>query len=156
MSLEDDRMEYFDEEKNNNEMEQRAKQKFIENYKKQLRFCKIILSSVFCGIGGLFLLLGIIFIGTESDSELTGSFLGVGGLFLIMGLLFLVIFSFIKVNDKTYDRMKKYQNKFGVMNIYSLSSTVTVLNEQVSELTNKVEELEKELERVKRDNRLNK
>lgn len=149
-------MEFFDEEKKNNDMEERAKQKFMENYKKQLRYCKIILSSVFCGIGGLFLLVGIIFTITESDSELMGTFLGIGGLFLIMGLIFLVVFSLIKVNEKTYDRMKKYQNKFGVMNIYSLSSTVTVLNEQVAELTNKVEELEKELERVKRENRLNK
>ncbi|MDE7161859.1 MAG: hypothetical protein K2N65_03765, partial [Anaeroplasmataceae bacterium] len=60
-------MEFF--EVKTNEVEERAKQKFMEAYQKQLKLSRILLTSIFGGMGFLFLILGAIMLISEQDSE---------------------------------------------------------------------------------------
>lgn len=140
-------MEFFEE--TTNEVEERTKQKFIETYRKQMKLCRILLASIFSGIGGLFLILGISFLISSIEPEAVITFMSVGGMFLCLALLFFLIFSFIKP-EKAYERMKKMGSRYGVMNIYALSSTVMVQKEQIMELEARIEELEAEQESLRK------
>lgn len=140
-------MEFF--EVKTDVIEERTKQKFVESYQKQMRLCKILLTCIFGGMGSLFLVFGVAFLFSNTDSEAIIAFMSVGGMFLGFAILFFLIFSFVKA-DKAYERMKKLQKRYGVMNLYTLSSTVMVQKERIDELEARIEEMEVEQETLRR------
>ena len=141
-------MEFF--EVKTNEVEERAKQKFMEAYQKQLKLSRILLTSIFGGMGFLFLILGAIMLISEQDSESSIVFMSIGGMFLGFAVLSFIILLFAKP-EKAYERMKRLQNKYGIMNLYTLSSTTVVQEERINELEARIEELEAEVERLRRN-----
>ena len=144
-------MEFF--EVKTDEVEERTKQKFMESYQKQMKLCRILLTSIFGVLGGMFLILGVPFLFSNTDAESMIVCMSVGGMFLGFAILFFLIFTLIKP-DKAYERMKKIQNKYGVMNLYTMSSTIQIQSERITELEARLEEVEAEQEILRR--RLNK
>lgn len=144
-------MEFF--EVKTDDVEERTKKKFIESYQKQLKLCKILLASIFGGIGVFFLSFGMILLVSSTDLEGVIALTSIGVVFLGLAILFFLIFSFIKP-EKSYERMKKMGSKYGVMNIYALSSMIMIQKEQIMELEARIEELEAEQEILRK--RLNK
>ena len=124
------------------EQEIEEKKFFINRYKRVLNLLRIILSSVFCGLGIVFVTIGII--GMLYIDKLLVIILGIGGLFLILSLMFFIIFGKISA-EKAYERYKKRVNS-GKM-IYSTNE----MSLRIIMLENRVKSLEEEIESLRKN-----
>ncbi|MBR6072635.1 MAG: hypothetical protein IKP77_07400 [Acholeplasmatales bacterium] len=124
------------------EQEIEEKKFFITRYKRILSLLRIILSSVFGGLGIVFITIGII--GMLYIDKLLVIFLGIGGLFLILSLMFFIIFGKISA-EKAYERYKIRINS-GKM-IYSTNE----MSLRIIMLENRVKSLEEEIEILRKN-----
>ena len=92
-------MDYFDELDKKEE-----KEKFKKNYNKNQKILRIVMSSVFSGLGVLFLLLSILMFFFEIIAFYV--FIGIGSLYLIIGIVFFLTLGKGDA-DKAYEKMKK-------------------------------------------------
>lgn len=116
-----------DREKSINEL---AKEKYINNYKKQAKLAKKILLLVFSGFGFIFIIIGIL-LGLLIEKDFF--------VFAILGLFFIilgVVFFFIIPENVNYEKQVKRMDKYGYINMYHL-------NAKIQELSYIIEELEK-------------
>ena len=124
--------------------EQREKELFEKTSKKQNKIVKRILTGVFCGLGGMYLAIGIValIISEDLETSIVGYvFGGIGLLFVIVG----IILFFAIPNTGNYDRYKKTVNTFGYTNSFSLNAKVQMLTEENNELKERLESLEKKI-----------
>jgi len=130
-------MDYFEEK----EKEKREKAFFVEKHKKSMKIVRIILSSIFGGLGVLFLITGVIGLFLISEKTFGIVFISIGSLYLIMGIVFFIVFGNIDSN-KVYERYNKRikAGKF-IYNTNELSMRVLLLEKRVEELEEKINSL---------------
>ena len=132
-------MDYFDELDKKEE-----KEKFKKNYNKNQKILRIVMSSVFSGLGILFLLLSIAMFFTEMTVFYV--FIGIGSLYLILGIIFFLTLGKGDA-DKAYKRIEeRISNGKLVYSTYEMSHRIIMLE-------TKVKKLEEELESIKRNSR---
>lgn len=124
-------------------MEEKIKERFEENYKKQLKITKYVVLGFFGVFGLLMLVAGIINLSlgvVDSDGFPVGIMLTVfGGIIILFGLIF--YFALSKSLD--YDKIKERCDKQGAKNIVLLTAIVDVQQEKIAELEERIEELER-------------
>lgn len=141
-------MDFFDEEQQMKK-EDKIKKIFIEQYKKQLKLTKKIVTIIFSCMGILCCLLGAIIYPIEGIEALIPLMI-LGGIFIAFSILFFFLFSSDRISDKTYDRFIKSKNKYGILNTYTLSVQFAIHEEQIEELETRIDGLERELNDLKR------
>lgn len=123
-------------------MEEKIKEKFEENYKKQLRITKYVILGFFGFFGLLMLIAGIINLSlgiVDSEGFPVGIMLTVfGGIIVLFG----VILYFALSKSLDYNKIKERCEKQGAKNIVLLTATVDVQQEKIAELEERIEELE--------------
>ena len=132
-------MDYFDEIDKKEE-----KENFKKAYNKNQKILRIVMSSVFSGLGILFLLLSIAMFFIEMTVFYV--FIGIGSLYLILGIIFFLTLGKGDA-DKAYKRIEdRISNGKLVYSTYEMSHRIIMLE-------TKVKKLEEELESIKRNNR---
>lgn len=122
------------------------KEKFKKNYNKNQKILRIVMSSVFSGLGILFLLLSIVMFFIEMTATVFYVFLGIGSLYLILGIIFFLTLGKGDA-DKAYKRIEdRISNGKLVYSTYEMSHRIIMLE-------TKVKKLEEELESIKRNSR---
>ena len=120
------------------------KEKFKKNYNKNQKILRIVMSSIFSGLGILFLLLSIAMFFIEMTVFYV--FLGIGSLYLILGIIFFLTLGKGDA-DKAYKRIEdRISNGKLVYSTYEMSHRIIMLE-------TKVKKLEEELESIKRNSR---
>ena len=132
-------MDYFDEIDKKEE-----KENFKKAYNKNQKILRIVMSSVFSGLGVLFLLLSILMFFVEIIAFYV--FIGIGSLYLIIGIVFFLTLGKGDA-DKAYEKMKKRID--AGKPIYSTYE----MSRRIISLESRVKELEEELESIKRNSR---
>ena len=132
-------MDYFDEIDKKEE-----KENFKKAYNKNQKILRIVMSSVFSGLGVLFLLLSIAMFFIEMTAFYV--FIGIGSLYLIIGIVFFLTLGKGDA-DKAYKRIEdRISNGKLVYSTYEMSHRIIMLE-------TKVKKLEEELESIKRNSR---
>ena len=120
------------------------KEKFKKNYNKNQKILRIVMSSIFSGLGILFLLLSIAMFFIEMTVFYV--FIGIGSLYLILGIIFFLTLGKGDA-DKAYKRIEdRISNGKLVYSTYEMSHRIIMLE-------TKVKKLEEELESIKRNSR---
>ncbi len=122
----------------NNNLENREKEIFDEVQKKASKLVKKVLLLIFSMIGFLFAFLGI-FILLSQD----GIYREAGIAFLPMGLVFIalgILLYFVIPTKYNYAKYKTRVQKYGYIDIYSLTAKVCELEARVEELERKTQE----------------
>lgn len=135
-------MEDFDYEKNTRE--EKEKKLYEQTSEKQAKIAKNIITIVFCSLGGLYLVIGLVALLAIEDEEsnIVGYvFGGLGILFLFLGILL----HFVLPKKGNYERFKRQSSTFGYVNNYDLAARVEMLREQNRALEDRVESLERKV-----------
>ncbi|MDE5714886.1 MAG: hypothetical protein K2I42_02015 [Anaeroplasmataceae bacterium] len=148
-------MEFLDNNEKDDKLEQ-IKTRFEDRVKKQFNLSKKIILAIFLPIGLLFLLLGVIFLLTSTESaenEFGIMFIIFGGVFLLIAILFyLFLPKTFKYEDYLKRKGKYYSNFYYAYNIFELDVKVELLEEQNMMLNHKIEQLESRLEEYRKRN----
>lgn len=140
---------------------EKEKEIFNDAIKKRRKITKRILILVFGLLGVIYFAIGIgLLSGVLNDfmagNTIDNDVLIPGAVFAILGFIFidavplvLVIYKSIENKPANYERFKDQREKYGYMNMYDLSTKVTMMETQIDELYKKNEELEKEIKELK-------
>ena len=127
--------------------EQREKELFEQNSKKQAKVVRKVLVSVFGFLGIAYLLIGAFSLIFNEDQEM----LIVGFVFGGLGLIFLlaaIILFFALPKQGNYEKYKANVNHFGYTNPFTSSTRITMLEEENKELRNRLNDLEKKIKEM--------
>ena len=135
-------MDYFEEEEKK-QMEALEEKKYQELYKKQAKSSKIVMLICLFPLGIIFVILGIILSLTSNKEEAVEgiAFLVLGIFFLILGILLY----FIIPQKGDYKKYKKNLQRFGGMNLYTMSIQLGLLEERVKSLEKENEEIKRKI-----------
>lgn len=113
-------------------MDNLEKQLFEETQEKQSKLAKKLVLGIFGGIGMVFALLGIIFIGIDNDAMqiLSIVFLSVGVFMTALGLLLF----FVIPTNYSYEKYKLRVNKYGMINIFEINAKIRELEDRIDQL----------------------
>lgn len=136
-------MDYFDMEEAK-QKEEEEKKTYDQFYEKQSKISRIIFLSTFGGLGGIFVLLGVlmfVFSIVDEDGFNPGIvFLPMGAFFVLLGIvLYLVI-----PKKGNYERYKKRVNRYGY-DAFNLMASCKILEVKVKRLEEENKSLEKRL-----------
>ncbi len=126
-------------------MDSRDKELYEQAYKKQSRFAKKVILTVFGIIGAVFSILGVILLAAGVHDE-DGTL--VGAIFLPMGLVLIaiaVVIYFTMPDKGNYERYKKHIEKYGYGNSYETFAAIEMLVKKNEELEKRVKKLEEKL-----------
>lgn len=124
--------------------EQKEKELYEKTAEKQSKIARKILVGVFCGLGGIYLIIGIValIISEDLETSIIGYvFSGLGVLFIILGILLF----FVLPKKGNYERYKKTVNVFGYANTYNASVKLEMLEAENKELKERIDYLEKKM-----------
>ena len=135
-------MDYFEEEEKK-QMEALEEKRYQELYKKQAKSSKIVMLICLFPLGIIFVILGIILSLTSNKEEAVEgiAILVLGIFFLILGILLY----FILPQKGDYKKYKKNLQRFGGMNLYTMSIQLGLLEERVKSLEKENEEIKRKI-----------
>ncbi len=142
-------MDYFDmEEAKQKEAEE--KKVYDQFYEKQSKIARIVLLSTFDGLGGLFVLLGILMFALSIVDEEGFNpgivFLPMGAFFILLGIIL-----FLAIPKKgNYERYKKRVNRYGYYNAFNFMVSNKILEAKVQKLEEENKALENRLNELER------
>ncbi len=117
--------------------EDREREIFLEKYTKQMRLLRIVFLSLFCAIGAVFLLLGIILAPLDSvDNALIIIYICIGLFFILFGI---ICFFAIPKNPKfNYEKYRARVEKYGGVNYFEMYAKIESMEKRIEDLENKL------------------
>lgn len=132
------------------ELEKKEKERFEKLSAKQLKMSRKIMLLIFGMIGGIFLILGIIFLLCDVTDNETG--INIGVIFAPIGAFYILLGAIIGAvlpKSYNYEKYKKRIEKYGAYNYYDISSVVSLYQAKTEMLEERVTALEDEVRRLK-------